>query len=237
MLDVQISRNPALHRLLERHPRVSSVSESEGAPLRWVQDGHWHRRIWVGRADIELKGLVELMDNNPLVCADEMSVPSAAGTLALIALGPLARAGLIQELFTIDVNFDADLQDVHRSLVAAGWQGDTILTCCPRGPYEVCDGSAMMAIEPATTESEVNELYEEAYGRSFFVRRNNGAVPDQNRVKDQPFATYSIRFAENEDEANELAIQVVSDREGKCGAGQIVHAFNVMAGFEESLGL
>jgi hypothetical protein len=29
----------------------------------------------------------------------------------------------------------------------------------------------------------------------------------------------------------------MSDRDGKCGAAQFVHALNIMCGFEESLGI
>jgi N-acetyl-gamma-glutamylphosphate reductase len=29
----------------------------------------------------------------------------------------------------------------------------------------------------------------------------------------------------------------MADRNGKCGAAQVVHAMNVMCGFEESLGI
>jgi N-acetyl-gamma-glutamylphosphate reductase len=34
-----------------------------------------------------------------------------------------------------------------------------------------------------------------------------------------------------------LTVQVMIDRNGKGGAAQVVHAFNVMNGFEESLGI
>ena len=236
MLDVQIAPYPALRRLLERHPRVASVSESGGAPLRWVQDGHWHRRIWVGRSDIELKGLVELMDNNPLVCADEMSVPSAAGTLALIALGPLARAGLILEPPTHQLSFEAAEEEVDDWLTTTGWKGGVTLSISPLDTGEVVSSVTIAALASPPAWSDIDDLYGEAFGRSFNVRRNEGSEWDTHIVAGTAHAAYRLRLTPG-DEQSLVTIQVMADREGKCGAAQIVHAFNVMAGFEESLGL
>jgi N-acetyl-gamma-glutamylphosphate reductase len=47
---------------------------------------------------------------------------------------------------------------------------------------------------------------------------------------------YRLRVTPN-DNASLLTIQVLADRDGKCGAAQVVHMMNVMAGFEETLGL
>lgn len=70
------------------------------------QQGAWERRIEADRPDLPVKGLIELMDNNPIVCADEMSVPGPASTLALIALGPLLRAGAPLEPPSIAFSFE-----------------------------------------------------------------------------------------------------------------------------------
>ncbi len=78
-----------LSRLLSRHPHIEWMGEASSG-IRF-QQGAWERRIEADRPDLPIKGLIELMDNNPIVCADEMSVPGPASTLALIALGPLLR--------------------------------------------------------------------------------------------------------------------------------------------------
>src|SRR5579862_2487003 len=92
MLDVQISFDPALKILIDRHPKISSVVAREGEPAIAWAEGDRHRSVFVDRVEASLKGIVELSDNNPLVCADSFSVPGPAATLAVLALGPLARS-------------------------------------------------------------------------------------------------------------------------------------------------
>ena len=69
MIDQATSSDPVVRRLLESHPKIGTVSE--GPELLAWDRGDWHRHLYTGRADVELRGLVELMDNNPLVCTDE----------------------------------------------------------------------------------------------------------------------------------------------------------------------
>ena len=66
-------------------PSVEIVAGTCDAALCIDQDG-WSRQIVVGDASIEAGGLVELADNNPMVCADIVGVPGPVATLALIAL-------------------------------------------------------------------------------------------------------------------------------------------------------
>src|SRR5215218_131169 len=100
MIDRAEASDPRLLELLRNHPRVAEVTTSDEPCLAFHQ-GPWNRRVLSGDPTPALAGLVELMDNNPLVCADEASVPDPASTLALIALGPLIRAGLLVESATM----------------------------------------------------------------------------------------------------------------------------------------
>src|SRR4051812_41340938 len=97
MFDLQIAPNPHLQALFASHPRVTSVVvEDQPESVIW-KAGDWRRSIFIGHPGCDLRGVVELMDNNPLVCADVFSLPTPAGTLASLAIGPLSEAGLIVE--------------------------------------------------------------------------------------------------------------------------------------------
>lgn len=197
--------------------------------------GDWHRRIEVGNPNLEVAGLVELMDNNPMVCADEMSVPDCASTLALIALGLLARSGMIIDKPTIQLNIEADPVLVDAFLHREGWSGGTILATEPREDK----GIAAIALAPITTPEaleDIDDLYNEAFGRSFFVKRCEDGAWSPELVLGQPHAAYRLRITAGAEESL-LTVQVLGDRDGKCGAAQVVHAMNVMAGFEETVGL
>jgi hypothetical protein len=66
------------------------------------------------------------------------------------------------------------------------------------------------------------------------VRRDDASIWDKGLVEGEPFALYRLSLMHDQPESL-LKIQVIADKDGKCGAAQIVHAFNVMCGFEESL--
>lgn len=231
---------PLLRDRLSAHPNVALQAGTTEHALEFWQ-GDWNRFVSVGQRD-GLRGLVELMDNNPMVCADSMSVPDPASTLALIAVGPLIRAGVLVEAPTLMFTFPADEQQVESYLETEGWaQGVTV------AEVHQALGSvlALRAICAVKTEgdaggpnpfSEIDELYEEAFGRSFFVRRDEGSPWDTELASGKPYAVYRLSIAPDSP-TSLLTVQVMADRDGKCGAGQVVHAMNVMAGLEESLGV
>jgi hypothetical protein len=190
----------------------------------------------MGARDVEVMGLVELMDNNPLVCADEASVPSPASTLALIALGPLARTGLLVERPTLIVNVPADEEDVRLYLATMGWEEGCTLSAEETDLGGAAAATAIAAITNPETFDEIDALYEEAFGRSFFVRRDETSDWHVSLVLGKPHALYRLRLTPGDAESL-LTVQVMADLKGKCGAAQVVHAFNVMCGFEESMGI
>lgn len=198
--------------------------------------GSWRRSLSVGFQCEALYGLPELVDNNPLVCADHFSVPDAASTLALIALGPLARASIIVEAPSVIFSFEIDPNEVHLALDHAGVpEGASIVVDAPVHTT-VLACSAMAVIETPESLAMLDDLYEEAYGRCFFVREVESGSLQPESVANQPFAHYALRITPGE-ATSLLTVQVLADRNGKCGAAQLVHTLNIMCGFEESLGI
>lgn len=236
---VRPSVDPALHRILAGHPEL----ELKGEPINQVlfERGDWKREILVGQPGHEaingsLYGLIELADNNPLVCADVFSVPSPEATLALIGLGPLVRAGLVLDDPVVQLSFESTFNDIGAGLGEMGWQGDVVVHVDEQDLGSVRAAVCMAEIAPMHDYGELDELFNEAYGRSFFVREVDALTWDTEHVKDLDHAVYSLRVSPFEDRAL-VTVLVMADANGKCGAGQIVHAMNVMCGFEECLGL
>lgn len=217
--------NPALDRLLAGHPRLQAVGQSDPGTLSFRQ-GDWERRILIDDASGDL---TETMDNNPLVCADISCVPGPARTLALIALVPLVQADLVVADPALLYSFVPE--DVPDQLLGL----DPAFAVQPVDLGTVCSLNAMVEIPPETRADDLATLFDECYLRAFFV----GAADDWDTraVAGQPGAVYRLRLTPGEESSSLLNVQVMADREGKCGAAQIVHRLNVMCGFEETLGL
>lgn len=229
------SGDPAVVRLLARHPFVDLAP---GGPAKGVAfwQGAWARQVLVGRMEEPQRGILEIMDNNPLVCADSMSAPSAGATLALIALGPLAAGGLIADSPTIVTNEPLDETEVDALMEPLGWRDGSYVHTEPQDLGPVSAATVMVAIHTPDDLDDVDALFEERYGRTLYVRRDEESVWDAGLVRGKPYALYRLRIAPDQGRSL-LTIRVIADREGKAGAAQIVHAMNVMAGFEESLGI
>lgn len=185
-------------------------------------------------------GLVELMDNNPMVCADRVSVPDPWSTFALLAFGPLARASLLPEPPVMLTS----LEEVEDPDVAGTWLGLTggptemALQSEPADLGRVAVATGFAVIPTPARLDDLDDLYEEAYGRSFFVRE--AAEDDQwnpDAVAGTPMAYFRLAVAHTDEPKCLLRVQLIADRDGKLGGAQLVHAMNVMVGFEESLGL
>jgi len=233
---LRVEGSPAVCRLLDKHPRVADAkAQTGGAALRWNQNG-WERSVWVGRPEVELKGLVELADNNPLVCADVFSVPGAAATLALIALGPLASAGLIVERPAMMISIEADEAEVSPYLESVGWHEGLTVASQEIDFAGAVAATVMCVVATPERLGDLDDLYDERFARSFFVRRDETSEWDAALVVGKPHAVFRLQVSPDAPDSL-LRIQVMADREGKCGAAQVVHAMNVMCGFEESLGL
>jgi N-acetyl-gamma-glutamylphosphate reductase len=235
MVQVTVAPHPELERLLAAHPHVSRLQVGGKVPCE-ILVGQWTRRIWIGRADIEVRGLVELMDNNPIVCADEISLPSPVATLALIALGPLARAGLLADSPTMLSNFTAPQAELNDALALLGWEAGMVFAREEQDLAGAVAATTIAAVHTPDNLEDIDALYEESYGRSFFVHAHEEATWDVAHVLGTPHALYRLRITPDTGQSL-LTVQVMADRHGKCGAAQIVHAMNVMLGYEESLGI
>jgi hypothetical protein len=181
--------------------------------------------------------LLELIDNNPLVCATDAWVPSPAGTLALLALGPIAEAGLLIEAPAVLTSFpDADQTLIERELLSASWDAGIMLQTENHDLGSVRGAYVVAKIRNPDNFDDLDEIYRERYARSFFVRERGDAEWTKELVADTPFAYYYLELSPGESESL-LSIHVMADINGKLGAAQYVHMMNVMCGFEESLGI
>ncbi len=235
MIDRAASSDSELRRLLTSHPKIGSVELSQEPGIQF-STGSWHRAVQVGNPRMEVAGLVELIDNNPMVCVDQMSVPDAVSTLALIALGPLAWAGMILETPTVISSIEFDADQLDQFMTTAGWADGVVGHVESRDLGSVIAVTAMAAIATPSDWSEIDDLYDERFGRSFFVREDRDSEWDPKLVAGKPFAAYRLRYTLGEG-SSLLTIQTLADSNGKCGRSQLIHAMNVMAGFEESMGI
>lgn len=224
---------PGLESILRGHPGV--ILEAGTAPEALLFERHGATREIVVGAKGEPFGLVELMDNNPLVCAERVFLPDALSTLALVALGPLIRADLILERPVIVTDCVGTADELHRALEACGYAPGATLEIAA-GDCAYASATAMVAIPTPSDFGELHALFEEAYGRSFYVRQAENGDERLPAVHGKPHAVYRLRITPGQTESL-LSIDVTADLRGKCGAAQIVHVMNVMAGFEETLGL
>ena len=228
MTEVVRPSDAVLSRLLSSHPGVRVV---EGRSVEGRLD-FGSRALVVGDAGCEVGGLVELMDNNPLVCASLASVPGPVATLGLVALGPLVEAGVLLESPVMQVAGSSDADDLEGFLVRTGWSGGVEVSYGDEdlGPVVAVNVMALVGVEGWAA---VEELYRERYSRSLYVREHTIGDWDTSLVAGRPFALYSLSHTGE----SLLTVRVMADRDGKCGAAQVVHAFNVMCGYEESLGV
>ncbi len=228
MIQVAPSRDASLNELLARHPYVELSGEPVLDRLEFLHDGK-KRQVVIDDVGLECHGLIELADNNPMVCATSVSVPGPGETLALIALGPIAKAQLITEspIVMSNVRLREDLLEAY--LYDLGWDDGFSVNS-----EDVAFGDAVVlnVLAKVRATSDLDSLYEECFGRSFFVRRDQTSEWDIALVSGKPFAAYRLNVSEDI-----LRVQIMADKNGKAGAAQMVHAMNIMCGFEESVPL
>ena len=234
-IDFASSTNPAVRELLGKHPRVGVVGDGghEGVTFSL---GPWDREVVVGDTNDPLYGLVEVVDNNPLVCADRISVPGAAATFALVALAPLAQAGLIADSPVMVINFQAEAGESSWALQKVGWEDGVTIHSEDIDLDGILAATVMVSIRTPEDLDEIDFLYKEQFDRTFYVHRDEESEWTPVLVKGKAFLNYRIRIS-LDDPDSLLTIRLISDREGKCGAAQVIHAMNVMCGFEETLGI
>jgi N-acetyl-gamma-glutamylphosphate reductase len=224
-----------LRLLLASHPRVELADEPSSSGSIEIDQGGWLRRVSIGCHKADWYGLIETADNNPLVCADHASTPGTLSTLIWIALAPIAMSGLILDQPAIQSSVNGSQDEVLFALEAIGLTDETTISVAEEAGNLV-GLSAFVPIARIDRPSDLDDLYNEAYGRSLYIDSADKTAFDPDEIEGSPRAVYDLRFSPGEDSAL-LTIRVLADRRGKCGAAQQVHLLNVMCGFEENLGI
>lgn len=228
------SADPTIAALLAKHPNVSKMLKTHASGIKF--ETNRPRYVLPHSVGGDLGGVVELMDNNPLVCSDSAWVPSPGGTLAVLALGPLLEAGLIVEPPAILLSFPEEESDVRLGLQSVGYNGEFSFNCEDHDLGTVRGAYCIAKVSNPQSFDELDDIYDDRYGRSFFVRRTEDQPWNKELVEHKMWACFRLELTEGESESL-LAIHIMADINGKAGAGQFVHTMNIMCGFEESLGL
>lgn len=226
---------PGLAELLINHPQVD-LEEGTSDDLLEFWQGDLHRRLVTQTFEDAPFGLIELMDNNPLVCADVVRVPSPGATLSLVALGPILRAGIVAESPAVIASFPVSDHEVSEALASVGWVHGAMVTSGDVDLGDIRGLNVIAAIHAPEDLSDLDAIYTEAYGRSFFVARDEESEWMPRVAEGRPEALYRLRITPGS-EVSLLTIQTFASAMGKIGAGQVIHTMNVMAGFEETLGV
>lgn len=233
---IAFTRSKQLADSLALHPRVSSVKQdSQVRGLRFDVDGR-SRSVDVGASQSEFFGLLELMDNNPLVCADEMSIPSLGPSLALICLGPLLLSGLVKEAPVFVSNLPLDLSEIESALKTVNWSGGVAVQTEPVEVDGVAFATGMAVIDSLDDPEELADLYQERFGKSGIVRLASAEEWHPEQVAGRPCAY--LRISVVPDQPHSLvSIKTMCDTTGAFETAQIINALNIMCGFEDDLGI
>lgn len=210
-----------LDALVRRHPRLINAQSGSLCALEFGLNSY-RRSIQYGFREGCPVGVIELFDNNPIVCAERVCLPSPAATLALLAVDPLCKAGAIRQKVRLSCSSDCSVNEVEAFLQALG---DRINVETSSDLH--CDDSSVaiaLSLPMDLAPNEVEDLYGEAYSRTMLVMQSPRVHPVA--------AEYSVCS-----DGGALQIKFESKLEGKAGAAQVIQALNVMAGFEDSLGI
>src|SRR5688572_29096795 len=192
LVPVRAFGSVALRSCLERHPFVAIQSFEEQSANRMEFSTNRPRRVFQGNPTVELYGLTELMDNNPLVCADEASVTGAAASLVMVALGPLAKAELIASMPAVALNFGPATDEIDTALSGEGWDGGSVIAT-EDGDPDVLIAECICEIRVPDSIEEIGALYGECFGRSFFVREGLHLSPGD------AYASYALGVEDHGD--------------------------------------
>lgn len=237
-MSVTILQHPeSLKAALQRHSGVLASEASEGDHLQFQTNRIRSVVLSDGTVELpEIGGLVELMDNNPLVCTDDAWIPDIAGTLLLAAFGPIALSGLVLEAPSVLTNAPIVAAAIESSLESIAWTEGVTLAAVPDDMGDVYALTCLAKVAQPEDWEELDDIYEERYQKALYIRRDESSewTPDLVRGKNE--IVYRLRLTLGEGEGL-LSIMVLADKNGKCGPKGAIHMMNVMCGFEESLGI
>jgi N-acetyl-gamma-glutamyl-phosphate reductase len=187
-----------------------------------------------------------------------VSNPGCYPTAALLALAPLADAGLLTGQVVVDAKSGVSgagktpsdrthFSENHGSVAAYGifshrhtaemdQELGAPVTFVPhlvpldRGILE----TIYVSLRPGTTEAQVEQVLDAAYGDAPFVRLTGAALPEIKHVAHTNFCDIGWKV----DEAGSRAVLVaVLDNLVKGAAGSAVQNLNIMLGIDERTGL
>lgn len=217
-------------------------------------DPEWLSRFQAGFPELNRDGLRG---------ADHISVPGCMANAAILALHPLAHAGLVEGPVQVDARTGSSgggrtpdegshhpersgalrmaKPHGHRHIAeieqACGVKVHMSVTAIEavRGVQVVCRVTPSRRV----SERELWALYREAYGKEPFVRlvRERSALHRLPEPKILSGTNYcDVGFALNAD-GDHLVVVAALDNLVKGGAGNAVHCFNIANGFDETAGL
>ena len=203
-------------------------------------------------------GLTE-RERDAVAAASLVANPGCYPTATLLALAPLADAGLL--LPGADIIVDAKsgvsgagktpserthFSECHGSMAAYGVfnhrHGAEIEQGVGREvtftPHLVPLDRGILStiyvrVAPGATEEQLADVYERAYAGATFVRLTGAALPEIKHVAHTNFCDIGWRV----DPSGRVVLVSVIDNLLKGASGQAVQNFNVMSGFDETTGL
>jgi N-acetyl-gamma-glutamyl-phosphate reductase len=220
-----------------------------------------HRRRWYPHSpDLSVDvayGLTERY-RDALSGARLVACPGCYPTAAILALQPIAAAGLIQPGVIIDAKSGISgagktpserthFSEIHGSIAAYGvfahrhaaemeQELGMPVTFVPhlvpldRGIFE----TIYARLQPGVDEPAVTRALESAYANSPFVRLTGKDLPEIKHVAHTNFCDIGWRVNE---QSRQVVLISCIDNLVKGAAGQAVQNFNVAFGFDERLGL
>ncbi len=243
--------------LLARGLRVIDLSgafriRDDAARLRWYPKT-------TSLPDGTVYGLAEAEQNREQMWAAKLiSCPGCYPTAALIALEPLAAAGLLDGDVVIDAKSGVSgagkapterthFSENHGSVAAYGifshrhtaeveQEIGRPVTFVPhlvpldRGILE----TIYTRVKPGTTPEQIAQVFETAYRDAPFVRITGDRLPEIKHVAHTNFCDLGWKLEPN---GTRLVLVSVLDNLVKGAAGQAVQNFNVAFGFDEKAGL
>ncbi len=243
--------------LLARGLRVIDLSgafriRDDAARLRWYPKT-------TSLPDGTVYGLAESEQNREQMRAAKLiSCPGCYPTAALIALEPLAAAGLLDGDVVIDAKSGVSgagkapterthFSENHGSVAAYGifshrhtaeveQEIGRPVTFVPhlvpldRGILE----TIYTRVKPGTTPEQIAQVFETAYRDAPFVRITGDRLPEIKHVAHTNFCDLGWKLEPN---GTRLVLVSVLDNLVKGAAGQAVQNFNVAFGFDEKAGL
>ena len=242
-------------KLLERGTRVIDLS---GAfRIRHAAD---RQRWYPATATLPQGTVYGLPERDAAAIRDArlVSCPGCYPTAALLALEPLADAGVLEGTVIVDAKSGISgagkaptdrthFSENHGSVAAYGvfshrhnaeieQELQREVTFVPhlvpldRGILE----TIYVSLKKVTTEAQVAKALEDAYRDAAFVRLTGAALPEIKHVAHTNFCDIGWKVDEGR---SRLALIVVLDNLVKGAAGQAVQNLNIVLGLDERMGL